>query len=130
MSILRELNLNFLADKLDHARATTIHHGEKQRQLLPKQRKARHFLTKRIWDMDQSVDDSPLIINREGEIDNDFIKEFMTSHMQFKKVPRENAEIYLSTLNLENVNITDNDVDEEGNVSVIVNQSYLQFSGT
>ena len=80
--------------------------------------------------MDQSVDDSPLIINREGEIDNDFIKEFMTSHMQFKKVPRENAEIYLSTLNLENVNITDNDVDEEGNVSVIVNQSYLQFSGT
>jgi len=41
--------------------------------------------------MDQSADDSPLIIDGEGEIDEDFIKEFMTSHMQFKKVPRENA---------------------------------------
>ena len=44
----------------------------------------------------------------------------MTSHMQFKKVPRENAEIYLLTLNLKNANITDDDVDKEGIVSVIV----------
>ena len=80
--------------------------------------------------MDQSADDSPLIIDGEEAIDDDFIKELMTSHMQFKKVPRENAEIYLSTLNLENANITDDDVDEEGNVSVIVNQSCSQFSGT
>ena len=69
-------------------------------------------MRKRVSNTDQSADDSPLIIDGEGEIDDDFIKEFMTSHMQFKKVPRKNAEIYLSTINLENANITDNDVDD------------------
>ena len=80
-------------------------------------------------DIDHSADDNSLISNGEGEID-DFIKEFITSQMQSKKVPHEYAEIYLSTLNLENSNTTDNDVDEEGNVLVIVNQSHSQFSGT
>ena len=118
-----------IADNLAHATKTAICRRKKKKALLLKQTKAQRYLAKLMSDM-ESADDSPLIIDGKKAIDDDFIKEFMTSHMQFKKVSRDNAECYLSTLSLEKANITDDDVDNEGNVTVIVNQSYLQFSGT
>ena len=62
-------------------------------------------------------------------MDDAFIKEYMTSHRQVQTVTREIAEGYIHQARL-NQTIIDDMVEEEGNVRVILNQSYSQFSGT
>ena len=72
-------------DKDDHARTNASRRLQKKKPLQLKRRKLRDELRRCFVDMDETPDDSPILIAGEGAIDSEFIKDFMETHSQVQR---------------------------------------------